>query len=231
MLAGCKDPRSGKVKIPGFYDDVRPLSRKERASLKAIPHDDRKWARAVGAKAVFGERGKSTLERVGARPTFEINGMWGGYTGEGFKTVLPAQAHAKISTRLVPDQDPARIARQVRDHLKALAPEEVRVQVKVHRSHQGAPSRVDPDFPAMRVAARAVEQVFGQPPLYALEGGSIPIVADFKRVLGRETILLGFGLPDDNLHAPNEKFDLKMLDRGMRTVALFLDGLGRDGAG
>ncbi|MCC6748259.1 MAG: dipeptidase [Deltaproteobacteria bacterium] len=226
ILSACKHPKTGKVLIPGFYDQVRSLTKAERASLAKVPHSDDKHAKSVGAPAVFGEKAYTTLERIGARPTFEVNGIWGGYTGEGVKTVLPSQAHAKISMRLVADQDPEAIVALAEAHLKSLAPPHATVTVKRHKN-LGWPVRVSTDFPAMRVAADAVKTVFGKEPAFTLEGGSIPVVADFKQVLGRETILLGFGLPDDNLHAPNEKFDLRMLDKGMKTVTHFLAGLGR----
>ncbi len=225
MLVSCKDPKSGKVKIPGFYDDARKMSKKERVGLTKIPHDDGKFLRSVGGKALFGERGFTTLERLGARPTFEINGIWGGYTGEGVKTVLPSEAHAKISMRLVPFQNPDKVGRAAKAHLEAVAPDHVQVTVK-REKNQGFASWIDPDFSGMKVASAAVKKAFGKEPVFTLEGGSIPIVAEFKKVLGSDTILLGFGLPDDNLHAPNEKFDLRMLDKGMKTVAHFFNGLG-----
>lgn len=228
MLSACKNAKTGKVNIPGFYDGVRKLSPAEKRSLKALPHSDRAHARSVGAPQVFGEKGYSTLERVGARPTFEINGIYGGYTGEGVKTVLPCEARAKISMRLVPDQDPTKLARNATAFIKKLAPPHARVSVKVEKN-QGWPTRVDPNFSAMKSASDAVKQVFGKAPLYTLEGGSIPIVADFKKILKKETILLGFGLPDDNLHAPNEKFDLEMLDRGIKTIVCLMENLAKRG--
>ncbi|MCB9556190.1 MAG: dipeptidase [Deltaproteobacteria bacterium] len=224
MLVACKNPRTGKILIPGFYDDVRRLSAQDRRKLAEAPHDDEKFRSATGAPALFGEKGFSTIERIGARPTFEVNGIWGGYMGEGLKTVLPSQAHAKISMRLVPDQDPQSIAKATEAFLKEIAPPHVNVTVTRERN-QGDAIWVDADFPAMQVARDAVRKVFGTAPHLTLEGGSIPIVANFKKVLRRDTILLGFGLPDDRLHAPNEKFDLRMLDRGMKTVAHLLNDL------
>jgi acetylornithine deacetylase/succinyl-diaminopimelate desuccinylase-like protein len=234
LLVACKDAKSGKVKIPGFYDAVRPLSAKEKRSMASVPFSERDFLKQTGAPALFGERGRSTLERVGSRPTFEVNGIWGGYIGEGVKTVLPSTAHAKISMRLVPDQDPVAIGKAVEAYLRQMAPDHVRVTVR-HDRNRGYPTAVDPDFPAMKVAAAALKRVFGKEPVYTREGGSIPIVADFRRILGAEVILLGFGLPDDNLHAPNEKFDLRMLDKGIKAVAHLFHDLGqsaqRDGSG
>ncbi|MBW2732647.1 MAG: dipeptidase [Deltaproteobacteria bacterium] len=230
LLVQCKDPKTGKVKIPGFYDEVRKLTPAQRRGLKAIPHDDARYARSVGAREVFGERGFTSIERAGARPTFEVNGMWGGHIGEGIKTVLPAEAGAKISMRLVADQDPTVVAKRVKAHLLAIAPPHAKVSVR-KLDNDGLPVMVAEDSPAMAVACEAVEKVFGVAPFLALEGGSIPIVADFKKVLGADPILLGFGLPDDNLHAPNEKFDLRMFDRGLATVAYFFELFGAQGRG
>ncbi|MCA9670140.1 MAG: dipeptidase [Myxococcales bacterium] len=224
ILVGCKDPKSGKIKIPGFYDQVRKLGAADKKALALVPHDDAAWLKSTGAPALFGEAGFGTLARIGARPTFEINGMWGGYTGEGVKTVLPSEAHAKISMRLVPDQDPREIVKLAKAHIEAIAPDHVKVDVRIDKN-MGSPSFVDPNFPAMAAAARAVERVFKKAPAFTREGGSIPIVADFERVLGRPTVLLGFGLPDDGLHAPNEKFDLRMFDKGVRTLACLIDEL------
>lgn len=224
ILAACKDAKTGKVKIPGFYDDVRKMSKKERDNLARIPFDEQAHLKETGALALFGEKGFTTTERTGARPTFEVNGVWGGYNGPGIKTVLPAVAHAKVSMRLVPFQDPDKVGAAAKAFIESLAPPHARVTVKLEQN-KGFPSFVDPDFPAMRAAADAITKVFGKQPLFSLEGGSIPIVAEFKRILGRETILLGFGLPDDNLHAPNEKFDLRMLDKGMKTVAQLYENL------
>jgi acetylornithine deacetylase/succinyl-diaminopimelate desuccinylase-like protein len=222
LLVGCKDPKSGKIKVPGFYEQVRKLNARQKKSLAATPHDDVAYAKSVGAPCVFGERGFSTLERAGARPTFEINGIYGGYTGEGIKTVLPCEAHAKVSMRLVADQKPTEISKKVQQYLSEIAPPHAKVTVK-KLDNNGDAVMVGPQSHAMSVAAEAVEHVFGAAPIFALEGGSIPIVADFQRVLKAEPILLGFGLPDDNLHAPNEKLDLRMFDRGLKTVARFFE--------
>jgi len=162
---------------------------------------------------------------VGARPTFEINGIWGGYQGEGLKTVLPCEAHAKVSMRLVPNQRPQKIGAALRQFLRDNTPPYAHVKV-THLGDNGLPVLTNLDSPYVRVAADAVREVFGKPAVLALEGGSVPVLADLQRTLKSEPILLGFGLPDDNLHAPNEKFDLRMFDKGVRTVARFLSALG-----
>ena len=217
MISRCHDAKTGKVKVPGFYEAVRRASAAERRELKASAYTDKELLRDTRAPQLFGEQGYCTAERLGIRPTLEVNGIWGGYTGEGLKTVLPSSAHAKLSMRLVPNQEPDTVTRQVADFLLSVAPPHVRVEVKRH-SNSGLPVIVDHDTPAMQAAVRAVQTVFRKKPVFTLDGGSIPIVADFKRLLKRDTILLGFGLPDDNLHAPNEKFDLRMLDKGMKTL-------------
>jgi amidohydrolase len=226
LLVGCKDARSGKIKIPGFYDDVRRFPPRRRRAIAAAIESEAKFARELGAPCVFGERGYSTSERLGTRPTLEVNGIWGGYTGEGMKTVLPCEAHAKVSMRIVADQDPERIARIFAEDLRARAPAHARVEVR-QLEHSGAPILFEPDFPAMKLAAGAVRRAFGREPLLVMDGASVPIVADFKRVLKRDTLLLGFGLPDDNLHAPNEKLDLRMFDKGIKTIAHLFEDLGR----
>jgi acetylornithine deacetylase/succinyl-diaminopimelate desuccinylase-like protein len=227
LLVACKDPRSGRILIPGFYDPVRELDPAVRQSVAQVPHDEHQFAEEIGASAPFGEEGFSTLERIGARPTFEVNGISGGYSGDGVKTVLPAEAMAKISMRLVAQQDPSAVIASFRSFIEKIAPPHADVSVRPMRD-AAQPTLIDPEFPQMRHAAQAVKQVFGREPLYTLEGGSIPVVAEFRRILQRETILLGFGLPDDNLHAPNEKLDLRMLERGLRTVATFFDSWGHE---
>jgi acetylornithine deacetylase/succinyl-diaminopimelate desuccinylase-like protein len=220
ILAALHDPQ-GRVTVPGFYDDVRELSADERANLARVPYGDQEILADSGAPAVYGEPEYTVVERTGARPTLEINGMWGGFTEEGFKTVIPSQAHAKISCRLVPYQDSAKIGRQVTAYLKELAPPTVTVEVRPY--HEGGPAFLTPyDAPAIQAAARAYEQVFGNEPLYTLEGGGIPVVTVFQQVLGAPIVLMGFGLPDDNLHAPNEKFHLPNLYNGIRTSIAFM---------
>jgi acetylornithine deacetylase/succinyl-diaminopimelate desuccinylase-like protein len=222
ILTKCKDAKTGKVKIPGFYDDVVPMSKKERAELAKLPHNDKKYAKEIGATKTFGEAGYTTVERTGCRPTFEVNGIWGGHTGPGVKTVLPAQAHAKVSMRLVANQDPLKIAKLFTKHVKAVAPDTVKVDIKMYENN-GYPALTPIDSIGMRAASAAIKQVYKKNPFFTREGGSIPVVADFQHILGAEAVLLGFGLPDDNLHAPNEKFDVVQLTNGMQTAAWFLE--------
>ena len=206
--------------VPGFYDDVLPLSDLERSELAKVPHGEAQILAETGVPAIYGEEEFIPVERTGARPTLEINGMWGGFTGEGFKTVIPAEARAKISCRLTPNQDPARIYALVRDYLQQLAPATVSVEVV---DYQGASaSLVDLEAPQMRAAVQAYEEAFGAAPIFTREGGSIPIVGIFQEILGAPVILMGFGLPDDNLHAPNEKFHLPNFYKGIHAVTVFL---------
>jgi acetylornithine deacetylase/succinyl-diaminopimelate desuccinylase-like protein len=224
LLAQLHDVQ-GRVTVPGFYDEVRVLSGAERAALARIPYGEAEVIAESGALAAYGEPGFTVVERVGARPTLEINGLWGGFTGEGFKTVIPCQAHAKISCRLVPDQEPARIAALVTEHLQRLAPASVRIDVQSQRA--GRAFLTAYDDPAIRAAARAYRRVFGVEPLYMLEGGGIPVVTAFAQELHCPIVLMGFGLPDDNLHAPNEKFHLPNFYRGIRTSIAFLEEMVR----
>ncbi|HXV75014.1 MAG TPA: dipeptidase, partial [Candidatus Polarisedimenticolaceae bacterium] len=200
MLARLKDAK-GRVTIPGFYDKVRRLSVPERRSFNALPHSDRRFQQAIGAPALFGESGYSTLERVWVRPSLDINGIWAGFTGEGAKTVIPAEAHAKLSMRLVPDQTPKEIARKAMAYLKQLAPAAVKVTVR--EVHGGDAWVAVTDHRALVSASAAVKRAFGREPVYVREGGSIPIVATFKKLLRVPVVLMGLGLPDDGLHAPN----------------------------
>lgn len=222
MIASLHD-KNGRITVKGMYDDVRPLTRAERDAFKKLPWNDRKYAKSLGLKQLYGEKGYSTLERLWARPTLECNGIWGGYTGEGTKTVLPSKAFAKISMRLVPDQSSAKIARLFEKHLKAIAPRTVRV--KVRRLHGGEPAITPVDSPGVRTAVAALEKGFGKKPLYQREGGSIPIVVDFKKLLGIDSVLLGFGLPDENAHAPNEFINLHNFFGGIRTAAHYYQEL------
>lgn len=220
ILTKCKDPKTGKIKIPGFYDDVVPLTKAERSELSKLPHNDKKYLKEIGAKKTFGEKGYTTVERTGCRPTFEINGIWGGYTSPGVKTVLPAKAAAKVSMRLVANQSPDKIAKLFKKHIAKVAPDTAKVEVKLY-DNNGHPALTPIDSDGMRAAAAAIKKVYKKAPYYTREGGSIPVVADFQHLLGVEAVLLGFGLPDDNLHAPNEKFDIIQFENGMETVAHF----------
>lgn len=215
--------KNGKVTIPGFYKDVRPLTKKERDAFKRLPHSDKKYAKDLGVKQLYGEKGFTTLERVWARPTLECNGIWGGFTGEGAKTVLPSRASAKISMRLVPNQKSAKIAGLFEKHIKKIAPKTVSVTV---RSLHGGEAAITPiDSPGVKAAVAALEKGFGKKPLYQREGGSIPIVVQFKELLGLDTVLLGFGLPDENLHAPDEFLNLENFFTGIKTSAHFFNEL------
>ncbi len=224
MIAGLHDA-NGKVTIPGFYKDVRPLSKKERAAFKKLPWSDRKYAKDLGVKQLYGEKGYTSLERLWARPTLECNGIWGGFTGEGAKTVLPSKASAKISMRIVADQSSKKIATLFEKHIKKIAPRTVTVTVR--NLHGGEPAITPIDSPGVQAAVVALEKGFGKKPLYQREGGSIPIVVQFKELLGLDSVLLGFGLPDENAHAPDEFLSLDNFYGGIKTSAHFFNELPR----
>ena len=224
MMAACQGP-DGKIAIPGFYDDVRPLEGWEREMMAELPFDEEEFRASVGAVKLFGEAGYTTLERKGARPTLDINGIVSGYTGEGAKTVLPATASCKFSMRLVPDQDPGKITTLVSDFLNQVAPDTVKVEVRPH--HGASPVIVSRDGAAVKAAEKALETGFGRRPVFVREGGSIPVVNTFQEALGVESLLIGLGLPDDNLHAPNEHFRIKDYHRGAVTMAAFLEEYGK----
>ncbi len=216
MMASLID-QEGRVQIPGFYDDVIPLTQRERGQFADLPFSDVSFLQKVGVAGVTGEVGYSTLERRWARPTFDINGLWGGYQGEGAKTVLPARAGVKFSFRLVPNQDPAKIQQALRAKLQSLCPPGITMElIDMH----SAPGVVVPlDSPFMEAASQAIELGFGKPPVFIREGGSIPIVTVFHDKLGVDTLLLGWGQDDDNTHSPNEKFCLADFHRGIKTSA------------
>ena len=229
IIAGLKDEH-GRILVPGFYDDVVELTEDDRRRVAELPFDEDAYLERLGLPALHGEVGYSTLERRGARPTLDVNGIWGGFQGEGAKTIIPAHAHAKVSCRLVSDQDPARIYAALRDHVIAIAPPGIRVQVQ--QLGGGHPSLTPIDHPATQAAARALEATFGSAPLYIREGGSIPVCATFEQVLDLPVVLLGFDPPDQRAHAPNEWMDLANYETGIRTVARMWDevaALGRDG--
>ena len=211
--------KNGKITIPGFYKDVRALTKKERAAYKKLPWSDKKYAKDLGVKQLYGEKGFTSLERVWARPTLECNGIWGGFIGEGAKTVLPSRASAKISMRLVPDQKSAKIGKLVEKYIKKIAPKTV--QVTIRDLHGGEAAITPIDSPGVQAAIAALEKGFGKKPLYQREGGSIPIVTQFKQLLGLDTVLLGFGLPDENAHAPDEHINLNNFFGGIRTSTHF----------
>jgi acetylornithine deacetylase/succinyl-diaminopimelate desuccinylase-like protein len=216
LLAACQDPATRRVQIPGFYDRVRPLGDEERALLARIPMTDDVVQRLTGAPALAGEDGYTTLERASARPTFDIHGLPGGFTGEGKKTVIPARAAAKVSMRMVPDQDPHEIALRFESYLRALAPPTVALRFRLWGAAQ--PVLIDYQAPAIQAMAEAYARGFGRRPLYTRGGGSLPIVYDFQQVLDVPVVLTGFGLPDDHSHAPNERLHLPNFRRGVETL-------------
>ncbi len=218
MIASLHD-ENGKVKIPGFYDDVAELSTEERAALNRAPFNLEDYKKELGIADVRGESGYTTLERTGIRPTLDVNGIWGGYTGEGAKTVLPSTASAKISMRLVPNQNPDKITALFTRHFQSLAPKSVTVKVTAH--HGGEAAVTPTDSKAFRAAARAFEEVWGKTPIPTRDGGSIPIVALFKKELGLDTVLMGFGLDSDALHSPNEHYGIRNFLIGIETIVAF----------
>ena len=220
IIAKLKD-EDGVIQIPGFYDDVEPMTDEMREAYKKLPFDEEGYKKDLNLEDVHGEKGYSTLERASARPSLDVNGLWSGYQGEGAKTVLPAKAGAKISMRLVPGQDPKKIAKLFTEYVKSLAPDTLTVEVEEH--HGGHPVVIDLDFYGLKAAAKAFEEVYNKDVLFAREGGSIPIVADFKKVLGVNSILMGFGQTKDALHSPNESFSLKDFHRGIQTSAKFFE--------
>ncbi len=226
ILSQVKD-KSGRIRIPGFYDDVRPLKDEERAEWKRLPFNETRYRKELGAPKLFGETGYTTLERVWARPTFEVNGLLAGFTGEGAKTVIPATAMAKISMRLVPDQDPAKVADLFEAYMKKAAPKTV--ELTLTRMHGGRPWMADFDNPFVQAAGRAIERGFGKTPVFNREGGSIPVVSTFQQELGVPSVLFGIGLPDENAHAPNEKLDLGNFHSGVIAAAFLYEEIGRLG--
>jgi succinyl-diaminopimelate desuccinylase len=211
LLAALRDDK-GRVQVPGFYDDVVPLTEREREEFRSLPTTDAEFMQQVGVGGMFGEHGYTSIERRWARPTFDINGLTSGYQGEGAKTVLPARASAKFSFRLVPNQDPHKITAALRTFLEERVPPGIQMELI---DHHGAPGVVVPlESPYMKAAADAIEHGFGRAPVYIREGGSIPIVNTFTRELGADALLLGWGQNDDNTHSPNEKFSLDDYHRG-----------------
>ncbi len=216
LLAQLRDGR-GRITVPGFYDDVAPLSARERKQLKRLPGTSESYRRFLGVPQLYGERGFTSVERTTARPTFEINGLTSGYQGEGGKTIVPAWARAKITMRLVPNQQPEKILQATIAWLKRLCPRTVRIEIS--RDRGAPPYIVDPSSIHAQAALRALQTAFGHEPVLIREGGSIPIVTDFKQILGAETLLLGLALPDANAHSPNEKLDLDCFAAGQRMSA------------
>lgn len=218
MIGSLKDENE-HITIPGFYDKVQELTAEQRSRLNEAPFDLEEYKAKLDVNEVHGEKGYTTIERVGIRPTLDVNGIWGGYIGEGAKTVLPSKAYAKISMRLVPDQDWKEIAKLFEDHFRSLAPKSVKVKVKSH--HGGSPAVVSDTSTGYKAAEAAMEETFGKRPIPTREGGSIPIVALFQRELGSDPILFGFGLDTDALHSPNEHYGVQNYFIGIETIAAF----------
>ncbi len=218
MIASMQD-KDGRITIPGFYDDVQEVSKEERAQMAQAPFDLDEYKKHLDIDEVKGEAGYSTLERVSIRPTLDVNGIWGGYTGEGAKTVLPSKAYAKISMRLVPNQKSEKIMQLFETHFKKIAPAYVKVKVSPH--HGGEAAVTPTDSIAYKAAARAMEKTFGKTPVPLRSGGSIPIVTMFEKVLGIKSVLLGFGLDSDAIHSPNEKYGLFNYYKGIETLPYF----------
>ena len=217
MLAQLRNAK-GKIQIPGFYDDVLKLSAFERRQVARLPFNERSERRFLGVPALFGESGYTCAEQRSARPTCEINGLTSGYQGDGSKTIIPSWARAKLTFRLVANQDPAKVVRQVTARLKALCPPTVRMEIEP--GHGGAPYQIEPTSPLAQASLRALKKAFGCEPVLLREGGSIPIVNEFRRLLGVDSFLLGLALPDANAHSPNEQMSLSIFDKGMRMSAL-----------
>jgi acetylornithine deacetylase/succinyl-diaminopimelate desuccinylase-like protein len=220
MIADSQD-ENGRILIPGFYDDVEELSSEEREEMARRPFDLNEYKSDLEIEEEKGENGYSTIERVGIRPSFDVNGIWGGYTGEGAKTVLPSKAFAKISTRLVPNQDPDKITELLKKHFQSIAPKSVKVDVRPH--HGGQPAVISTESTGYKAASAAFEKAWGKTPIPTREGGSIPIVALFKEELKVDPILMGFGLDSDAIHSPNEHYGLFNFYKGIETISLFYE--------
>lgn len=218
LVTGLID-ENGRIAIPGFYDDVRELTPAERKAFNKIPFSLASYKKSIDIGDVEGEAGYTTPERTGVRPSLDVNGIWGGYTSEGTKTVIPSKASAKISMRLVPNQDYHKIGKLFEKHFKAIAPKSVKV--KVTALHGGMPYLSPTDMPAYKAAEKAVADVFGKKPLPFYSGGSIPVISGFESILGIKSLLLGFGLAEDAIHSPNESYGLEQFDRGLETIPLF----------
>ena len=218
MIAGLHD-EDHRIDIPGFYDDVRDLTEEERATYADLPFDEEAWMDTIGVDAVRTEGGYTTLECLSARPTLDVNGIWGGYTGEGAKTVLPSEAHAKISMRLVPDQEVEDIYDKLEAHLEDVVPDTMTLTFR--RLHGGDPVLVDPTAPPMQSAKAAMGEVLGTEPVFVRNGGTIPVVADFQDTLGLDSVLMGFGLDSDAIHSPNEHFGVDRFQKGIQSIVRF----------
>ncbi|MBS1803288.1 MAG: dipeptidase [Acidobacteria bacterium] len=225
VIAKLKD-ENGRINIPGFYDDVIPPSSEELSAWKSLPFDEEHYREnEVGSKSLVGESGYSVLERTWARPTLDVHGMPGGFTGAGAKTVIPAKAIAKVSMRLVPNTTPAKAFAQYKSYVEKIAPQGVQVDVRL--LHSGDPCLIPVNNRYIQAATKALHEVWGKDTVFIRSGGSIPIVGDFDRHLGLPSVMMGFGLPDDNIHAPNEKFKLKNFELGIRSLIRFMEEAGR----
>lgn len=218
MIASLHDDK-GRITVKGFYDDVQEVSAAERTALAKAPFSLDNYKKALDINDVWGEEGYSTTERTGIRPTLDVNGIWGGYIGEGAKTVIPSKAYAKISMRLVPNQDHKKIAQLFKAHFESIAPDSVKVEVTIHHGGQGYVSPMD--SPEYRAAEKAIEESYGIKPVPFRSGGSIPIISTFEEVLGTKSILMGFGLDSDAIHSPNENYPLFNFYKGIETIPLF----------
>lgn len=224
MIAGITD-NDGHITIPGFYDDVEEVSAREREMLAAVPYSEDKYRESLDVKTLFGEKGYSTLERTAIRPTFDVCGIWGGFTGEGSKTVLPSKAYAKVSCRLVPHQEHEKISGMFIDYINRIAPDYVRVKVTPMHGGEGYVCPID--LPAYKAAEKGYEDAFEKKPLAVRRGGSIPIIAAFEKVLGVKSILMGFGLESDATHSPNENMPIDIMDKGIEAIVGFYREYGR----
>jgi acetylornithine deacetylase/succinyl-diaminopimelate desuccinylase-like protein len=224
IIAQLKDP-NGKILIPGFYKKVRKLTARERKDVKKLPFKEKEWLKPTGSPKTWGEKGFHVLERTWARPTLDVNGIWGGFQGEGAKTIIPAKAAAKVSMRLVPDQSSDAIAKLFTAYVKKIAPKDMKVTVINH--HGGEPFLSPVDDPAFRATERALQRAFGKKPVLIREGGSIPFLATIYETLRKPCILMGFGLPDENSHAPNEKLDLENYQKGILSAVYLLEELAK----
>ena len=217
--------KNNKITVPNFYKDVLPFTKKENENIKKLKFSDTKYARGLEVKELQGEKGFNTLQRLWGRPTLDCNGIWGGFTAEGAKTVLPSKATAKISMRLVPNQDPDKIAKEFAKYVKTLVPKSVKI--KVTNMHGGSPVVIPLDDPAILAASKATSKAFGKKTVYTREGGSIPIVVEFVKQLNSPAVLMGLGLDSDNIHSPNEHFSLKSFELGIKSSAYFFDEFSR----
>jgi len=218
LIAGMHDSE-GRIQLPGYYDSVKPLSAEEKEALARLPIYDEDVKSQTGVKKLFGEKGFSTIERIGARPTLDVNGMLSGFTGEGSKTIIPAWAMAKVSMRLVPNQDPQEVYQQLTNFVKANVPDTVDWEIKQHAG--GFPAMTDLNHPGVRALSDALESTWSQKPFYKREGGSIPVVTEMQNILGSESVLTGFGLPEDNIHSPNESLHLPTWKLGINALITF----------